>query len=257
VAVFPVVWLLLTSLKPASAVLAPKLELFHQPTLANYREVLSGNGGLFWHWLANSTLAALGTTAVGVFLAATAAYAFSRYRFPGYRPMLSVFLVTQMFPAIILLVPLFNILSSLHLVNSLPGLVIAYATTAVPFCVYMLKGYFDTIPFELEEAGRVDGLGPFGSFWRIVVPLSRPGLAVTGFYSFLTAWNEFMVANVLLTGDTKQTLPIGISRYIDQFRADWNLLTAAAMLILVPALVVFFFAQRYLVSGLTAGGTKG
>ena len=149
------------------------------------------------------------TTIIGVFLAATAAYAFSRYRFPGYRPALTAFLITQMFPAAILLVPIYNIILHLGLLNQKLGLVLAYCTTAVPFCVWMLKGYFDTIPISIEEAGRIDGLTPFGTFWRIVIPLSLPGLAVTFFYSFITAWNEVAFANILLVSDKSYTLPVG------------------------------------------------
>ncbi len=256
IAVLPVLWVLLTSLKPRSATLSDHLELFHNPSLAAYREVLTGNDGLFLRWFLNSTVIALLTTVIGVFLAATGGYAFSRYRFPGYRPMLGGFLVTQMFPGIILIVPLFNILTNLRLVNTHIGLVVVYCTIAVPFCTMMLKGYFDTIPIELEEAARVDGLSPFGSFWRIVIPLSVPGIAVTAFYSFLTAWNEFLLANILMTGDANKTLPVGINGYVDQFRQDWDLLTAAAVLIMIPALGFFYWAQRYLVTGLTAGGTK-
>jgi arabinogalactan oligomer/maltooligosaccharide transport system permease protein len=256
ISLLPVAWVVLTSLKPRSATLSDRLELFHDPTLAAYREVLTGNDGLFLRWFVNSTVIALLTTVVGVFLAATGGYALSRYRFPGYRPMVRSFLVAQMFPGIILIVPLFNILTNLRLVNTHIGLVVVYCTLAVPFCTMMLKSYFDTIPIELEEAARVDGLSPFGSFWKIVLPLSVPGIAVTAFYSFLTAWNEFLLANILMTGDTNKTLPVGISGYVDQFRQNWDLLTAAAVLITIPALAFFYWAQRYLVTGLTAGGTK-
>jgi arabinogalactan oligomer/maltooligosaccharide transport system permease protein len=256
ISLLPVVWVFLTSLKPRSATLSDRLELFHDPTLAAYREVLTGGDGLFLRWFVNSTVIALLTTVVGVFLAASGGYAFSRFRFPGYRPMLRSFLVTQMFPGIILIVPLFNILTNLRLVNTHLGLVVVYCTLAVPFCTMMLKSYFDTIPIELEEAARVDGLTPFGSFWRIAIPLSVPGIAVTAFYCFLTAWNEFLLANILMTGDANKTLPVGISGYVDQFRQNWDLLTAAAVLITIPALGFFYWAQRYLVTGLTAGGTK-
>ena len=168
-------------------------------------------------WLYNSIAIAFMTTVIGVFLAATAAYAFSRYRFPGYRPALMSFLIVQMFPAVILIVPIYNIILHLGLLNQKVGIVLAYCTTALPFCVWMLKGYFDTIPIALEEAGRIDGLTPFGTFWRIVVPLSLPGLAVTVFYSFITAWNEVAFANVLLISDRSYTLPVGMQTYVFQF----------------------------------------
>ena len=162
-----------------------------------------------------------------------------------------------MFPAAILLVPIYNIIVHLGLLNTKTALVLAYSTVAVPFCVWMLKGYFDTIPISLEEAGRIDGLTPFGTFWRIVMPLSLPGLAVTCFYTFITSWNELAFANIILTDNSTYTLPVGLRTYVFQFQQDWHYLTAAAVLVTVPAIVVFMLAQRYFVAGLTRGGVKG
>jgi arabinogalactan oligomer/maltooligosaccharide transport system permease protein len=200
---------------------------------------------------------ALLTTVIGVFLAATAAYAFSRYRFPGYRAGLMALLVVQMFPGVILLVPIYKIVVDLGLLDTKASLVLAYTTFALPFCVWMLKGYFDTIPFSLEEAGRIDGLTPFGTFWRIVMPLSLPGIAVTAFFMFITAWNEVLFANVFLTESESYTLPIGLRTYVFQFEQQYGWLTAGAVIVTIPAMIVFLFAQRYLVSGLTRGGVKG
>jgi arabinogalactan oligomer/maltooligosaccharide transport system permease protein len=226
-------------------------------TIENYRTVLGQNDHEFLHWLFNSVVVALGTTVVGVFLAATAGYAFSRYRFPGYRPALTAFLVAQMFPGVILLVPIYKIIVDLGLLNTKTALILAYATVAVPFCVWMLKGYFDTIPISLEEAGLIDGLTPFGTFWRIVMPLSLPGLAVTSFYAFITAWNEVLFANVFLTETKNYTLPIGLRTYVFQFEQQYGWLAAGAVLVTIPAIIMFLLAQRYLVSGLTRGGVKG
>ena len=151
------------------------------------------------------------------------------YRFRGRGSSLYVFLVAQMFPGIILLVPLFDFFTSVGLIDQLPSVIIAYSTIAIPFCVLMLKAYFDTIPFDLEEAGMVDGLGVFGGFWRIVLPLSVPGVAVTAFYSFVTAWNEFMLASAFLVSRDKLTLPVGLSTFIDPFNQPWHLLAAASV----------------------------
>ncbi len=259
IAIFPVFWILISSFKDQNEIISsPTLNIWPDHwQLSNYTHVLTDDDHIFLTWFWNSLVVAFLTTVIGVFLAATAAYAFSRYRFPGYRPALTAFLITQMFPAAILLVPIYNIMLHLGLLNQKAGLVLAYCTTAVPFCVWMLKGYFDTIPISLEEAGRIDGLTPFGTFWRIVIPLSLPGLAVTFFYSFITAWNEVAFANILLVSDKAYTLPVGLQTYVFQFAADWEKMTAAAILITLPAVLVFLFAQRYLVSGLTRGGVKG
>lgn len=259
IAIFPVLWVMLSSFKPNEVIKTQtNLDVVPDPwTVENYRAVLTQNDYEFLHWLANSIVVALLTTVVGVFLSATAAYAFSRYRFPGYRAALMSFLVAQMFPGVILLVPIYKIVVDLGLLNSKAALVLAYSTIAVPFCVWMLKGYFDTIPVSLEEAGRIDGLTPFGTFWRIVLPLSLPGIAVTSFYMFITAWNEVLFANVFLTETDDYTLPIGLRTYIFQFEQQFGWLTAGAVIVTIPAVIMFLFAQRYLVSGLTRGGVKG
>lgn len=259
IALFPVFWVAISSFKNLQEITSSTTLsiLPHHWTVQNYWHVLTADHHIFLTWLWNSVVIAFFTTVIGVFLSATAAYSFSRYRFPGYRPALTSFLITQMFPAAILLVPLYNIILHLGLLNAKTGLVLAYCTTAVPFCVWMLKGYFDTIPISLEEAGRIDGLTPFGTFWRIVIPLSLPGLAVTAFYSFITAWNEVAFANLIMVKNSSYTLPVGLQSYVFQFAQDWDKLTAAAILVSLPAILVFLAAQRYLVSGLTRGGVKG
>jgi arabinogalactan oligomer/maltooligosaccharide transport system permease protein len=259
IAIFPVFWIAISSFKHLNEITSStKLSVLpHTWTAENYRHVLTAEHHIFLTWLWNSIVIAFFTTVLGVFLAATAAYALSRYRFPGYRAALNSFLITQMFPAAILLVPIYNIIVHLGLLNTKTALVLAYSTVAVPFCVWMLKGYFDTIPISLEEAGRIDGLTPFGTFWRIVVPLSLPGLAVTSFYSFITAWNEVAFANVILVENKTYTLPVGLQTYVFQFAQDWDKLTAGAVLVTLPAIFVFLLAQRHLISGLTRGGVKG
>lgn len=254
-ALLPVGWAFLTSLKPNAKAVSTEVQLFADPSLDNYRYVLTETE--FPTWFKNSILVALGTMAVGIFLAATAGYAISRFRFPGHRPIMWSFLIAQMFPMAILIVALYNMFAYLGLLNSLVGLIIAYSTTAVPFVAWMLKGYFDTIPRDLDEAATVDGLSPFGTFWRIILPLARPGLAVTAFYTFLTAWGEVAYATAFLTDDSKKTLAVGIQTFVSQFDARWGTLTAAAILITIPAVIVFMLVQRNLVAGLTAGGTKG
>jgi arabinogalactan oligomer/maltooligosaccharide transport system permease protein len=195
--------------------------------------------------------------AIGVFLSATTGYALSRFNFPGRRQLLLMFLITQMFPMAILIVPIYVIMASLGLINTLPSLIIANLTIAVPFCAWMLKGYFDSISTSLDEAAAMDGCGPFATFWRVIMPLARPGLAVTAFFSFLTAWGEVAYASAFIQTDSKFTLAYGLQQFVPAFNPQWEYLTAAAVLITIPAGFVFFFAQRHLVSGLSAGGTKG
>ncbi len=254
--VFPAIWILLSSFKPSDQIFSTTIEhVGHPPTIENYTTLL--RRGDFLTWAANSIFVAICTTILGVFLASTCAYAISRFRFRGRSGALYLFLVAQMFPAVILLVPLYIIFTNLKLIDTPYSLILSYSTIAIPFCILMLKGFFDTIPFELEEAGRVDGLGIFGTFWRIVVPLSIPGLAVTAFYSFITAWNEFLFARSFLTSKEALTLPVGMATFIDPYNTPWGLLTAGSVLITIPVMVFFFFAQRYLISGLATGGVKG
>jgi arabinogalactan oligomer/maltooligosaccharide transport system permease protein len=253
-ALFPIAWLVLTSLKPRTAWMSPEVRLIDHPTLDNYRYVLTETS--FARWFVNSVLVAGATTVIAVFIAASTGYAISRFRFPGFRATMWLLLITQMFPVAILIVPLYNLMGKMGLINHLPGLVVAYLTVAVPFCAWMLKGYFDTIPAEIDEAGQIDGLTPFGTFLRLVLPLAKPGLAVAAFYSFITAWAEVAYATIFMTGDDKETLVVGIQQFVSQYRSEWGWMTAASVMIAVPAAAVFMLVQRNLVTGLTAGATK-
>jgi arabinogalactan oligomer/maltooligosaccharide transport system permease protein len=230
-------------------------------TLVHFTDLFSARGGhgelLFLRHTLNSVVVALATTVVGVVLSCTAAYALSRFRFPGRSAGLTSFLVVQMFPATLLLLPLYVILDKLGLLNSLVGLVLVYSTTAIPFCVWTLKGYFDTLPRELEEAARIDGASQWMIFRKIILPLTRPGIAVTALFSFMTAWNEFIMASTFMTDESKYTLPVLIQSSVGQFSADWGLFAAGAIVTSLPVMVAFYVLQKYLVGGLTAGAVKG
>ncbi|WP_240044418.1 sugar ABC transporter permease [Nocardioides albidus] len=255
IALFPVLWVFLASIKPQNAIQSSKVTLIDHPTLENYRHVLFDTS--FPTWFLNSVVVAVFTMVIGMAMSATAGYALSRFNFPGKRGLMWVFLITQMFPVAILIVPIYSIMASLNLIDTKASLVIAYCTVAVPFCTWMLRGYFDTIPRDLDEAAALDGLGPFKTFWYVILPLARPGLAVTAFYTFLTAWGEVAYAIAFILSDKKLTLGAGLQQFVPQFNPQWDLLTAGAVLIMLPASLVFYFAQRHLVAGLTAGGTKG
>jgi arabinogalactan oligomer/maltooligosaccharide transport system permease protein len=252
IAVFPPLWLLITSFKPKTD--AFDTSLVKNFTFSNYSHVVNDTEFVSWVW--NSLVVVGLSTVIGVFISATTGYAVSRFKFPGMRSLMWMLLLTQMFPVAVLIVPLYNLLASLGLLNQPVGLVVTYLTVAVPFCAWMMKGYFDGIPVEIDEAGRVDGLNPFGTFWRLIMPLAKPGLAVTAFYTFITAWAEVAYASAFMTGEENLTLSGGLQTFVNQYTSDWGSLTAAAVLIAAPAAVIFGLVQRHLVSGLTAGATK-
>ncbi|MEE1792485.1 carbohydrate ABC transporter permease [Streptomyces sp. BE308] len=253
IAVFPVLWVLLTSLKPAKY--ATTTDFFRETTFVNYTNLIRDTE--FLSWFGNSVIIAGLSTVIGVFVSATTGYAVSRFRFPGKRGLMWTLLITQMFPVAVLIVPIYNIMSSIGLLNQPAGLVITYLTISVPFCAWMMKGFFDTIPREIDESGQVDGLTPFGTFWRLILPLAKPGLAVTAFYSFITAWGEVAYASAFMVGDENLTLAGGLQKFVNQYGAQWGPMTAASVLIAIPAALVFLFAQKHLVTGMSAGAVKG
>jgi arabinogalactan oligomer/maltooligosaccharide transport system permease protein len=212
----------------------------------------------FLRWLGNSALVALATTVLGVFLASTSAYAFSRFRFPGRRAGLMSFLVSQMFPGTLMMIPLYIIIVQwLGLGSSFTGLVLVYTTTAIPFCVWMMKGYFDTIPKELEESALIDGASQATIFFRIVLPLAKPAVAVTALFSFMTAWNEFIQAATFMNQEAKYTAPVGLRFFVGGFSQQWGYFAAGSIVAAIPVVLLFLFLQKFLVSGLTAGAVKG
>ncbi len=212
----------------------------------------------FGKWLMNSVVVSIGTTILGVFLACTAAYAFSRLKFPGRRAGMLGFLVSQMFPGVLMLIPLYIVLVQwLNLGSSRFGLILAYATTSIPFSVWMLKGYFDTIPKDLEEAALIEGASTGQIFWTIILPLAKPALAVTALFSFMGAWNEFILAATFIDQETMYTAPVGLRFFVGGFSQQWGYFAAGSLIVSLPVVVLFLFLQRFLVSGLTAGSVKG
>ncbi|MEU6444117.1 carbohydrate ABC transporter permease [Streptomyces sp. NPDC047046] len=255
VALVPVVWLAFLSLGPGKDDYLHPGRIFGRLTFDNYSYVLEHTK--FWDWLQSTLIVSLGTTLLGVAFAATTGYAVSRMRFPGQRSLMWVLLLTQAFPIAVLIVPMYEIFSELGLIDSYFGVILLNCTTAIPYSAWLLKGYFDTIPFEIDEAGRIDGLSPFGTFWRLILPLARPGLAVAAFYTFITAWAEVAFASTFLLDDEKYTFAVGLQTFVSEHDAQWNLMAATAVLIAVPVTIFFYLVQRHLVTGLTAGAAKG
>jgi len=197
------------------------------------------------------------STVIAVAFSSFGAYGLSRFEFRGKGSFVTFLLVTQMFPAVMLLVPYFQIISSVGLYNTYPALIVTYVAFSIPFCTWMLWGYMQSIPKELDDAAAMDGCTPFGTFWRVVLPLCLPGIIATAIYSFITGWNEYIYALALMRSENMKTLPIGITALAGNDRLDWNALMATAVIAVIPMTIIFIFFQRHLVSGLSAGAVKG
>lgn len=254
----PILWVVRMSLSPAQGF---NLSLAGAWTLDNFRAVLSTTSAdgswLFGRQLFNSLVVSSATALVGVSLACSAGYALSRWSFPGRDELMGTFLLTQMFPGVVMAIPLYILLDALHLLDSMTGLVLVYSTTSVPFATWNLKGYFDTIPRELEEAATMDGASRFTTFTQVILPLARPAIAVTALFAFMTAWNEFILAATLMGDERAYTLPVVLNGYVGEFGAEWGRFAAGALLVSLPVTALFFALQKQLVEGLTAGGVKG
>jgi len=255
IALWPVLDVVSISLRPGDQLRTAEWRLIPRDwTLDSYRELFTSQP--FLRWLGNSLLVAAGVTATGVALASIGGYAFSRFRFVGRQAMMLSILTTQMFPATMLLLPLYIMIAKLGLVNTFLGLGIFYVSTALPFCIWQMKGFYDTIPRSLEEAARIDGCTPWQSFRRVILPLAVPGLVITALFSFMTAWSEYIVAAQILQDRDLFTLPLGLKSFQASMSTQWGLYAAASILVSVPVVVVFVLLSRYLVSGMTLGSVK-
>ena len=256
IAIYPILQVLSISLRPEATLLSSDLSIIPaNATWDNYVALLTERPFLTWLW--NSFYVTTVVVITGVVLASTAGYAFSRYRFPGRKSGLLSLLITQMFPATMLLLPLFIMMAKLNLINTYLALIVIYSSTALPFCIWQMKGYYDTIPVSLEEAARIDGLGRFGSFYRVVLPLAAPALVITALFSFMAAWTEYVVAAQIVYYEDMFTLPVGLKTFQANMSTEWGLYAAGALIVSIPAVVLFIVLSRWLIGGLTLGGVKG
>ncbi|PKV97524.1 carbohydrate ABC transporter membrane protein 2 (CUT1 family) [Amycolatopsis echigonensis] len=253
---FPTYWMFTTSLKTPGDVLSPKYDLIPtSATLSNFASALTKPG--FVTYLTNSLIVTLGAVLAALVVGVLAAIPLARFRFRGRKGFLLLILVAQLAPLSALFIPMYLLMRDIGLLNTLPSLLLVYFATSLPFTVWMLYGFVNGIPYDLEEAAMIDGCSRVGAFRRVTLPLLGPGLVTTSVFSFITAWNEFLFALVFMRDQAKQTLPVWLSSFKTAFSIDWGGVMAASVVYAIPAVIFFLIVQRKLVSGMTAGAVKG
>ena len=223
-------------------------------SMKSYLNLFTETDFMSWTW--NSIIISFVVTLTGVVFASTGGYALSRFKFKGREFGIVALITTQMFPATMLLLPFFILLSYLELINSYIGLIIIYSSTALPFCIWQMKGYYDTIPPSLEESARLDGCSRYQAFYKIILPLSSPALVITALFSFMASWSEYVVAAIILQDPKLYTLPLGLKSFQASLSTQWGLYAAGAVVVSIPVCILFISLSRFLVSGLTMGSVK-
>lgn len=254
--ILPIYWMFITSLKAPADIATLDIQYWPKNlTWDNYKNVLAGSNFLLY--LKNSTIVATISSAIVLLVAITGGYGLSRYRYKGKGLTMVAFLITQMIPMTLLLIPMFLIFSSLKLQDSLVSLVILYVVLNVPFCVITMQGFFMNIPVVLEEAARIDGCTKFQTICKIVLPVMLPGIIAVFIFAFIGAWNDLLGGVMFINSEAKKTIPVGLSYYVGQFSVNWREMTAGGILALLPSAALFAFAQKYIVEGMTSGAVKG
>jgi len=254
--IFPILWSLSTSLKPEILMFAqPPQWIPEKISFEHYRAVLSDPRMM--RYFLNSFITAGAATIFALLIGILGAYGFSRYKFPGHKTLMVSILLTRMLPRVALIVPFFITLQKLKLYNTRAGLVLVFLIITMPLAIWLLKGFFDAIPIEIEEAATMDGCSVLGILTRIVIPITLPALASVGMYVFITAWNEFLFALTMTKGLPLRTISVGLAFFIDEFGVRWGPLMAASILMSIPAIIVFSLFQKSLIKGLSEGAVKG
>ncbi len=255
ISIYPALRVVSVSIRPGNRVLSTDLSLVPKgATFEAFASVVRDKDFLLWVW--NSFFITVTTSFIGVIIASTSAYGFSRWNFPGRNAGLIALLATQMIPAPMLMIPLYILAYKLNLINTWRGLVIAYSVSSIPFSIWILKGYYDTIPIELEQSAMIDGASRMAAFYKIILPLSMPSLAIAFLFNFTSAWNEFLLARIMLQKKEMLTWTLGLRQIQGQFQTQWAEFSAAAIMISVPVMILFFISSKWLVSGLTLGSVK-
>lgn len=253
---FPLAWVISTSLKPSSEILSiPPRWIPEQITFEHYKNVLFESP--IPQYFLNSLKVGILTTVLSLLLGGTAGYGFARYSFKGNKPFSLFMLFSQMLPLTVLMIPMYFMLSKFGMLDSIIGLSIAHLLFSMPLVTWMTRGYFMSIPKELEEAAMIDGCSHLQALFKIILPLAAPGIAATGIYAFIMSWNEFVLASILTTSDKARTLPVGLTEFSSMFEVDWGSTMAASALISIPVIIVFLWLQKYFVQGLSQGAVKG
>lgn len=255
VMILPIVWLFSTSIKTNTEMYSLPLQIIpNNPTIQNYIKIWEEVP--FLKYVRNSTIMAIYSTLVTLTVASFAAYYLSRIIRKSNNWFLNLILIAQMFPAMLLIIPIFIYVRNLGLLGTYTGLMLTYLTFLIPFSTWALTNFFRNIPIELDEAALIDGCNRFGTLFRIVLPVASPGLVSVGIYCFLTAWNEFLFSMVFMSAQSKWTIPVGLNALTSQFAAEWGMVTAGGVICLIPATIIVIFLQKFLIAGLTAGAVK-
>ncbi|SEF87014.1 carbohydrate ABC transporter membrane protein 2, CUT1 family (TC 3.A.1.1.-) [Caloramator fervidus] len=254
-AIYPVLNILSSSLRPSNQLFSTSLKIIPEnASLMNFKTAIFKKPLV--RWILNSMIVSFISMFISIVFSATSAYAFSRYKFLGKKSGMIILLVTQMFPAAMLLLPLNILLTNMGLSEKLWALTIPYISSSVPFSIWLLKGYFDTIPTSIEESAYVDGASVLTTFYKIVLPLSKPALAVASIFCFMNSWSEYIVARVLIHDERLYTLPLGLVTLQGQYNTEWGVYSACAILTSIPVMIIFSYLSKYLIGGLTIGSIK-